>query len=120
MLHNIDFSLASSEDIESALAQRIEAIRLDRNIPQARLAEQAGVSRSTMTRMAQDGKGISLDSFIRIMVALQLQDHLEALLPNPSISPLERLASQSKVRQRARTKKKPKSKWTWNDKETAG
>jgi len=82
MTHKIDFSVASSEAIEDALSERIEALRLQQNITQSHLAREAGVSRSTITRLAQQGKGISLDSFIRILQALQLQHNLESLLPN--------------------------------------
>ena len=71
MEHKIDFSLVSSETIETALSRRIEDIRLSRNQTQAQPADQAGISRSTITRLVQDGKGISLDSFIRIMQALR-------------------------------------------------
>lgn len=119
MMHKIDFSLASSEAIEDALSQQIEHIRLSRNITQAQLAKQAGVSRSTLTRLGQEGKGVSLNSFIRIMQALQLHSHLKALLPDPGISPLERLKLEGKDRQRARRKKKTSQEWTWDDEEGA-
>ncbi len=89
MTHKIDFSIASSAGIENALCKRIEDIRLQRNLTQQQLAEMAGISRSTMTRLAQNDRGISFDSFIRILQALQLDDHLDALLPDPGISPLE-------------------------------
>ncbi|MCZ4273365.1 helix-turn-helix domain-containing protein [Maritalea porphyrae] len=116
MTHKIDFSLASSEMIEDALSQSIEDMRLRRNITQKSLAEEAGVSRSTITRLAQDGKGISLNSFIRILKALQIADNLKVLLPDPYISPLEELKRESQPeRQRARTKIKDQKKWTWDD-----
>ena len=113
MAHEIDFLLASSEDIETVLSRRLEEIRLSRNITQSHLAKEAGVSRSTITRLAQEGKGISLDSFIRILKALHLHGHLEALLPDPSVSPL-RLLEGKKSRQRARSKKSKTKSWTWN------
>ena len=115
MTHKVEFALASSEDVEAALGRRIDAIRLSRNLTQAQLAEKAGVSRSTLTRLAQDGKGISLDSFIRILQALQLHDHLQALLPDPAMSPLMQLETKGQVRRRARAKKKNTDAWTWND-----
>ena len=116
MKHKISFNLASSEAIEDALSERIEEIRLKRNITQSRLAREAGVSRSTITRLAQAGKGISLDSFIRILKALQLTNNLEALLPDPGLSPLEELEKGSQPsRQRARARKQDQKKWTWQD-----
>jgi len=115
-MHIEDFELASSENIENTLSQRVERLRLSRNITQARLARDAGVSRSTITRLGQDGKGISLDSFIRILQALQLGAGLHALLPDPDLSPLEELNKKRKPpRQRARPKKTSPAKWTWNE-----
>lgn len=116
MTHKIDFSVASSEAIEDALSERIEALRLQQNITQSHLAREAGVSRSTITRLAQQGKGISLDSFIRILQALQLQHNLESLLPNTGLTPLEKLQRENQpARQRARAKKQDQKKWTWED-----
>ena len=113
MKPNNDFSLTSSTDIEAALCERIEAIRLSRNMTQTELAKQAGVSRSTLTRLARGDTGISLDSFIRILQALDLHTHLETLLPDPSISPLQRLEKKGKQRQRARPKKTETTEWEW-------
>ena len=118
MAHKIDFGLASSGAIENALSERIEEIRLKRNITQSRLAREAGVSRSTITRLVQEGKGISLDSFIRILQALQLAQNLGALLPEPGLSPLEELEKDNQpLRKRARVRKKDQKKWTWQDDE---
>lgn len=117
MTHLIDFSIASSEMIISGLCKRLDEIRLSRNISQTDLAEEAGVSRSTMTRMA-DGKPISLDSFVRVMIALRLTDHLAALLPDPSIRPIERVQMDGTERQRASARKDDASPWKWGDSQT--
>lgn len=117
MIHNIDFNLASSETIENILGKKLEALRLKRNITQDHLAREAGVSRSTITRLSQDGKGISLDSFIRILKALHIENNLEMLLPDLDLSPLEELKKNTQpTRQRARARKKTQKKWTWIDK----
>ena len=116
MIHNITFKISSSETIENALGKCIEEIRLKRNITQNRLAREAGVSRSTITRLSQEGKGISLDSFIRILKALRLEENLGVILPDPGISPLEELERGNRPpRQRARTRKQHRRKWTWQD-----
>lgn len=116
MAHIIDFSVSSSATIAAALCKRLEEIRLSKNISQAILAEQAGVSRRTLTRMA-DGETISLDSFIRIIKALGLADHLEALLPNPSVRPVELAAHAGQHRRRATGKRKTTAPWSWGDEE---
>ena len=118
-MHKINFDTAPSEAIESALGRRIEKIRLSRNIPQRRLANEAGVSRSTITRLAQQGKGVSLDSFIRVMQALGLSHHLESLLPDPTVRPVERIRFGGSQRRRAREKSKTgASDWSWDEPET--
>ena len=116
MRHKINFDLSSSEAIEDALGKQIEEIRLKRNITQSRLAREAGVSRSTITRLVQKGKGTSLDSFIRILKALQLASNLGVLLPDTGPSPLEELEKNGQPpRQRARAKKRGQKKWTWQE-----
>ena len=114
MTHKIDFSVASSSAIIKALFERIEEIRLSRNISQAELAKEAGVSRSTITRLAR-GESLSVDSFVRIMQALGLADHLEALLPNPNVRPVERIRLDGKERRRASSKRKVAGTWSWKD-----
>lgn len=114
MAYKIDFSTASSEAIIEALCKQLDEIRLSRNISQAVLAAEAGVSRRTMSRLA-DGQSISLDSFIRIVQALHLTDHLAALLPDPSIRPVDRVRLDGAERQRARGKRAAQGSWTWAD-----
>jgi transcriptional regulator with XRE-family HTH domain len=64
------------------------------------LAEEAGLSRSTVARLA-DGNNVSLDSFIRILQALGLSGHLKALLPDPDIRPVEQVKFRGGQRRRA-------------------
>lgn len=125
MKHNINFQNASSEQIIEALGQRLNEIRLSLNITQAQLAKEAGVSRSTLTRLA-DGQPISMDSFVRVMQALKLSDQLAALLPDPSIRPVDRVRLDGNERQRASRSSTNKTNndahsqpWTWGDKDLA-
>jgi transcriptional regulator with XRE-family HTH domain len=114
MTHTIDFTSSSITVIAEALCKRLEAIRLSQNISQVDLAEQAGVSRSTLTRIA-DGKSISLDSFIRVAKALGLTGHLANLLPDPSVRPVELVKHGGKHRRRASKKKQADEPWSWGD-----
>jgi len=114
----VDFSINTSETIAAELCRRLEEIRLSRNISQALLAHEAGVSRSTITRMAF-GKGVSLNSFIRVLQALRLSHHLEALLPDPDVRPVERVKFAGSERRRASRKRKVEGTWFWGDEETS-
>lgn len=110
----LDFSTSSSAAIAAALCKRLDEIRLSKNISQAELARQAGVSRSTMTRVA-DGQSVSLDSFIRVVKALGLADHLTTLLPDPEVRPVELARHDGQHRRRASGKRKASEPWSWGD-----
>ena len=116
MTYKIDFSIATSEHIEEALCACLEDIRLSRNLTQAQLARDAGISLRTVGRM-EKGLGVSLNTFIRVMRALRIQDNLRVLLPDASIRPMERVHHHGKERQRARPRKSPESNlpWHWGD-----
>ncbi|MBN2829469.1 MAG: helix-turn-helix transcriptional regulator [Candidatus Cloacimonetes bacterium] len=118
MSYNIDFSVASCKQIESALCSRLEQIRLSRNLTQSELANEAGVSVRTITRM-EKGEGISLNTFIRVLTALNIQQNLELLLPDPSVQPIERVKNNNGERKRARSKQSTNGKknWVWGEEE---
>lgn len=116
MTYKIDFSTATSEQIEAALCARLSRIRLSRNITQKQLADEAGVSLRTIGRM-ENGEGVSLDTFIRALIALRVQHSLEILLPDPAVRPVERVSESGEERQRARPKvtSEGQEAWTWGD-----
>jgi len=116
MTFKIDFKTASSHQIETALSKRLEQIRLARNITQSRLSREAGVALRTIGRL-EKGQGVSLDTFIRVMTALGIQHNLETLLPDPTVRPIERIATGKRERRRARPKPaaKRQSAWSWGD-----
>ena len=113
---NIDFSIASSEQIKSALCGQVEKIRLARNQTQAQLAKEAGIAVLTLQKL-EKGQGVTLDTFIRVLIALDLQANLAGLLPDPTIRPMERVNYRGKERQRARPGRtvRDKGSWSWGD-----
>ena len=113
-MYKIDYSTATSEQVENVLKQRVETIRLQQNITQRQLARDAGVSLGTVARLKSE-KTITLNSFVRILIALRLQNHLDGFLPTQSVSPLELLEMRGRVRQRASSRKSETSEWTWDD-----
>lgn len=98
---NLESPETQSPHRTAELCKQVERIRLAGNVSQADLAKAAGVSRSTITRLANTGQGVSLDSFIRVLDALQLGDELDRLLSDSQ----QHLASpdhrDNKKRQRA-------------------
>lgn len=99
------------------LGRRIAQYRLNRNLTQAELALEAGVSQRTLTR-CEHGESVQAASLIRILRALQMLENFEMLIPEPAPSPLQQLKRQGKQRQRASSKStipKPKTPFVWGD-----
>jgi transcriptional regulator with XRE-family HTH domain len=113
---SIDYAIATSKQIEQALGEQVRTIRLSRNITQEHLANEAGLSLWTISNLER-GQGVSLDTFIRVLIALGIQQNLAALLPDPTIRPMERIDITGAERQRARPEKSEESPepWTWGD-----
>ena len=116
MSYDIDFGIATSSKIERSLCKRLENIRLSRNWTRKMLADESGLSDRTIANM-EGGKGVSFDTFIRVLIAFGIQSNLDMLLPDPSIRPMERIThSGNKERRRARqVKEKDTAKWEWGD-----
>ena len=100
------------------LGQRIARYRLNRNMTQAALAREAGISLPTVQRL-EGGHSTQATNLIRVLRALQLLDNLDGLVPEPAISPLQQARMQGRTRQRASSPRsqKPASTWTWDTNE---
>ena len=81
------------------LGGRIARLRLDRNLTQQQLADEAGISRHSLLRL-EDGQSVALSTLVRALRALELLDGLEALVPQALPSPLEQLEREHGQRQR--------------------
>lgn len=116
MSPSVKFKTASSEQIEQSLGEFLARYRLENNLSQSVLAERAGVSLRTIKRV-ENGEGSSLDTFIRILMALGLHENLEHLIPVADVSPLDRIDEKAHKRQRARSVRetKPTKPWSWGD-----
>jgi len=99
---------------------RIAALRLAQNLTQQQLAAQAGLGLRTVQRL-ELGADTQLSGFVRVCRVLGLIERFDALLPEPTISPIAQLKLKGKQRQRATgtsnkklTAKEPK-KWAWGE-----
>lgn len=108
----------TDDAILSELGGRLARIRLERNLTQAQLAEQAGVSKRTVERLESGTVAIQLSGFIRVCRVLDIIERFKVLVPEPVPSPVEQLKLGGRKRRRASATKavKPSSKtWQWGD-----
>jgi len=107
----------SDEAVLSELGIRIARLRLDLQLTQAALAEQAGVSKRTVERV-EAGASVQLSNLVRILRALELLPRLDGLLPEAGPRPMELLKLKGKQRQRATARQRttpPAKLWSWED-----
>ena len=100
-----------------ALGRRLARHRLNRNLTQAEVAAEAGVSTLTVQRIEQ-GRSSQATNLIRILRALGLLDNLDSLVPEPAISPIQQARMRGRIRQRASSragKPEPPAEWSWGD-----
>lgn len=90
----------TDDTLLAELGRRLAQQRLDRDLTQQELADEAGVSRHTVHRL-EDGESVTLTAFMRVLRALRLLDGLEALVPEPLPSPIEQLERAGARRRRA-------------------
>jgi transcriptional regulator with XRE-family HTH domain len=102
---------------------RLKRRRIDAGLTQARLAEEAGISKSTVERL-EAGHSVDLAMLLRVLRVLHFLEALDQLVPDLPQSPLTLLRSRGRVRKRAlHTRQQPKSAlppkpaspWKWKE-----
>src|ERR1039458_389514 len=109
---------ATDDAVLAELGWRLARIRLERNLTQGQLAEQAGVSKRTVERLEAGAVATQLSGFIRVCRVLDVLDRFDLLVPEPVPSPVTQLKLAGRKRQRASTPKRAKPsarKWQWGD-----
>jgi transcriptional regulator with XRE-family HTH domain len=115
---------STDEVILAELGARLAQARLERNLTQAQLATQAGISKRTLERMEAGASAMQLSAFIRVCRVFGLLDRLELLLPEAGPSPMEQLKLGGRKRRRAsgtnsppagQVSSPPQSPWTWGE-----
>jgi len=96
----------SPSAIAEMLGDRLKLARLNADLTQKEIAERAGLSRKVVLN-AEKGKA-QLETFVAIMIALNLEEQLDLFLPPPIISPIQLAKLQGKQRQRASGQRKHK------------
>jgi len=108
----------SDEAILRELGGRLASARLARNLTQAALSEEAGLSKRTIERLESGEVASRLPALVRVSRVLGLIDRLEALVPPAAPGPVEQLKLAGRARKRASKPRQPTArpqKWTWGD-----
>ena len=115
-MNHSDQAIKTAEAIAQDIGARVAKIRLSRNLTQASLARSTGASVSSIKRI-EAGDNTSLDTFIRVLMALGLADHLASFLPDPDVRPIERIKREGHERQRASGRKAivKATDWAWGE-----
>ena len=110
------FETDIASGLQSEIGARLARLRLHRNVSQQFLSDQAGIGLRTLRRL-EAGQPTSLDTFLRLLIALGLGESLLSVLPSGRINPIDRVRGKGTERQRARPKSaaRPHAPWTWGD-----
>lgn len=96
----MQFQSWTDEAILEEIGERLRRERLNRNLTIAEIAERAGVSSKTV-RNVEEGENHSVASLLGVLRALGLLSRVDALVPEPALSPIELAKLRGKPRQRA-------------------
>lgn len=105
------------------LGARLERRRIDAGWTQARLAEEAGISKRTVERIAA-GHSTDFIMLVRVLRVLGLIEALDQLVPDLPQSPLALLKSQGRARKRVGRARRPSqpavtpeptARWKWRE-----
>jgi transcriptional regulator with XRE-family HTH domain len=107
----------SDDAVLAEIGARLTSLRLDLQLTQADLAEQAGVSKRTVERI-ETGASAQMSSMIRVLRQLDVLPNLDQMIPESLPRPMDLLKRKNKLRQRAssRSGRKPSDEsWAWDD-----
>jgi transcriptional regulator with XRE-family HTH domain len=90
----------SDRAILREIGRRLKRKRLEKNLSQQRLAELAGLNRTTIGE-AERGTPFGVLTLVQILRALNALEAIDSFLPDPGISPLQLAKMKGKERRRA-------------------
>jgi len=110
--------LLTDDVVLAELGARIAGRRVELQLTQAAVAEQAGIAKRTLERM-EAGQTSQLATLVRVLRVLDAVSGLDSLIPESGPRPMDLLKQKGKVRQRAsgkRTAKAAGKPWHWDEK----
>ena len=102
---NIEWASMTDSSIIGVIGDFIKRKRLEQNKTQAKLAEEAGLNRWTLSQI-ENGESITLTTLIQILRVLDQLHLLDIFTVKEKISPIEYAKLKEKGKKRARVKNK--------------
>ena len=104
----------SDKALSETIGTFIKQHRLEQNRTQNEVAEQAGISRSTLS-LLEKGEAVTVPTLIQVLRVLELLHIMDGFKIHEQISPIQLAKLEKEKRLRARGKKEsndnPKSEW---------
>jgi len=95
----VNFDVMTDQAVAAEIGQRIDQLRLERNMTQQQIADAVGMSRVSYAKLvAGQAKFANVIAVLRALDQLAL---LDSFVPEAVFSPLEQLKMKGKQRQRA-------------------
>lgn len=95
----------TEKQIIGEIGKRLKTFRLNQDITQKELGEMIGKGADEISKI-ENGKPVTMISFLRILRALNRLEYLDKILEPPTISPLRMRELESEKRKRASKTKK--------------
>ncbi len=105
----------SYQEYIKELGKRIKYYRIMREMSQQELADKTGISKRSISRLEQ-GESIQLNSLFIILIALDLGDNIELLVPDQTKRPSYYLEKSENTAKRVRRNSQKKT-FKWGDDE---
>ena len=109
--------LLADDAILAEIGGRIVRRRLDLQLTQADVAEQAGVAKRTVERI-ESGASAQTSTVMRILRVLDLLPGLDRMIPEAGPRPMDLLKRKGKPRQRTSSRRRSDRSdepWSWDD-----
>ena len=109
--------ILADDAVLAEIGERVARRRLDLQLTQADLAEQAGIAKRTVERI-ESGASAQMSSMIRMLRVLELLAGLDRMIPASGPRPMDLLKRGGKPRQRASSSRRPDRSdepWTWDE-----
>lgn len=98
------------------LGKKIKTYRIMNEMSQQDLEDKSGVSKRSISRLEQ-GESVQVDNLFKILIALNLGDNIELLVPDQTRRPSYYLENTATKPKRVKRKTEKKNDFKWGDEE---